>query len=105
MRANLFNPFQYDTPCSTPKCYYEALVGRGGGTGFNLPSWVTSILGFGGGWGFCLVCSLLITSLWVSEQLLLMSLVDESLEFNSFLGGELVTVESESTTEIIQKID
>ena len=30
-----------------------------------------------------------------------MSLVDESLEFNSFLGGELVTVESESTTEII----
>ena len=34
-----------------------------------------------------------------------MSLVDESLEFNSFLGGELVTVESESTTEIIQKIN
>ena len=32
-----------------------------------------------------------------------MSLVDESLEFNSFLGGELVTVESESTTEIIHK--
>ena len=32
-----------------------------------------------------------------------MSLVDESLEFNSFLGGELVTVESESTTEIIYK--
>ena len=32
-----------------------------------------------------------------------MSLADESLEFNSFLGGELVTVESESTTEIIHK--
>ena len=32
-----------------------------------------------------------------------MSLVDESFEFNSFLGGELVTVESESTTEIKHK--
>ena len=29
-----------------------------------------------------------------------MSLVDESFEFNSFLGGEFVTVESESTTKI-----
>ena len=32
-----------------------------------------------------------------------MSLVDESFEFNSFLGGEFVTVESESTTEIENK--
>ena len=77
---------------------YNALVGRGGGTGFNLPSWVSTTLGFGGGWGLSLICCLLITSFWVSE-LALTSLVDEFSEFNSFLGGELVTVESESATE------
>ena len=83
--------------------YYccKALVGLGGGTGFNLPSWVNNIFGLGGGWGFSLLSCLLIAPLWVSK--LLISPLEDSLESISCLGGEFVRVESESPTEIEQK--
>ena len=86
-------------------CYCcKALVGLGGGTGFNLPSWVNSIFGLGGGWGFSLLsCLFKIAPFWVSKVVITISPLEDSLESNSCLGGEFVRVESESPTGIEQK--